>query len=157
MGCSKPDQNHGFVLADLAELHGHACLLLVGALICVHPEIVHADQRRERAAHRVDIERIAHPPDPRLEERTAHPADLVEVDALRCIVPCMKAVGCPPGVDHIDLRRDSLVQLPNDAGRIGRTGQPQVCDLTEGVNARVSPPGSPQIAVSEDLRGSPQQ
>lgn len=74
------------MLGDLDEVHRNARLRVACPRVGVRRKVVQSRERGCSGDHRLHVEWITDPPDPRLEKRAADAADLIEVHALCRVV-----------------------------------------------------------------------
>ena len=153
VGRAQTHENQVAGLPDLHEIEDHARFRILGSCVGVGGEIMHAGQAVDCLPHGVDVERIADPPDPRLEERAACTADLVEVDALPGVVSRMEAIGGGDGAGDMDVRWEAVVELAGEAQRILFRADAQMGRLPDGVDSGVRAAGSAEVRIAPGVAG----
>ena len=102
-------------------------------------------QEGGRGAQSIDVQRVAHPPHPRLRQRGAAPRDLVEVAARDGVVAGVERGLGGRGAEHVNVARQALVEGAAEVGGVEALLEAQMRALLQRVHAGVGASRSAEL------------
>jgi hypothetical protein len=137
MRCGNPEKQQIPTRAKLNIINYDDRGNLSNAFVTKAGEVPTPNKQARSIAHRTFVQTIFYPPDIALCECAPSLRYLIEVHACHCVTTGIEFVRGIFDLEHIDIRRQPVIELVEQINPLYSWSSPQSSNLSKGVHARV--------------------